>query len=136
MDEIEKPTERSVAKWKDAARGGFQVLPDILLKKQVELGLSATDMLVLINISMHWWYEEQKPFPRTTTVAARMGVDPRTVQRSLQKLIDLSLVSKVLEDKDGESRQVLHLDGLVERLSEYVKTDADYLARQQRRREA
>ena len=135
MNQIANPTERAVTKWREAALGGFQVLPDILFKKQVELDLSATDMLVLINVTMHWWYKDQRPFPRTTTVANRMGVDPRTVQRSLQKLIDHGLVDRVEEERDGETRQVIDPEGLVSRLCEYVKDDPDYLARQERRRE-
>ena len=135
MNESANPTERAVTKWRHAALGGFQVIPDILFKKQAELDLSATDMLVLINVTMHWWYRDQRPFPRTTTVANRMGVDSRTVQRSLQKLMDLGLVARVEEEKDGETRQVIDLEGLVSRLSDYVKDDPDYMARQMRRRE-
>ena len=55
--------QRSVEKWGEAGKGGFQLLPDILFKKQVELGLSPTDMLVLMNLTMHWWYAHQRPFP-------------------------------------------------------------------------
>ena len=62
--EKQSASERSSEKWGDAGIAGFQVLPDILLKKQVELGLSPTDMLVLINILMHWWYHDKRPFPR------------------------------------------------------------------------
>jgi len=52
MIRVPRTTERAVEKWEDAAEAGFQTLPDILLRKQVELGLSPTDMLVLINITM------------------------------------------------------------------------------------
>jgi len=123
-------TERSFEKWGEAARGGFQVLPDILLKKQVELGLSPMDMMVLINVAMHWWYAGQRPFPRSTTIATRMGVDPRTVQRSLRKLVDLKLMERVKEtDSEGKERTVCDLSGLVQRLQSYVANDKDYQAR-------
>ena len=114
---------RSTDKWGEAAFGGFQMVPDLLLKKQVELGLSATDMLVLLNITMHWWYAEQRPFPRVSTVAERMGVDPRTVQRSMRKLVDLGLLDKVTEVTDeGEQRVVCDYDLLPNNLycHEYV----------------
>lgn len=123
-------TERSFAKWGEAARGGFQVVPDILLKKQVELGLSATDMLVLLNLSMHWWYADKKPFPRTTTIAARMGIDVRTVQRSLRKLGDLQLLERMVEHSEqGNERTVCDLTKLVGRLDQYVRSDKDYRSR-------
>jgi predicted transcriptional regulator len=122
--------QRSIEKWGEAAKGGFQILPDILLKKQVDLGLLPLDVLVLINVAMHWWYADQKPFPRTTTIAARMGVEPRTVQRSMKKLIDLQLITRQKElMPDGTERVVVDLSGLVTRLEQYVRSDADYIAR-------
>ncbi len=137
MEDKNRTTERAVEKWATAAEAGFQTLPDILLKKQVELGLSPTDMLVLINITMHWWYRDQLPFPRSVTIAERIGADPRTVQRSIRKMQDLELIERKTETlEDGSTRSVLNLSGLVDRLSRFAKTDRDYLARQQRRRVA
>ena len=128
MDEI-AVEQRSMAKWGEAGRA-FQLLPDILLKKQVELGLTATDMLVLINITMHWWYADKKPFPRTSTIAARMGIEPRTVQRTLKKLSELGLVQRRPETaEDGTARMVCDLSGLVARLEKYVEFDRDYQIR-------
>ena len=119
-----------MAKWQEAGKAGFQVLPDMLLKKQGELGLSANDVLVLLNLTMHWWFAEQRPFPRTTTIAKRMGVDIRTVQRSMKNLIDLGLVKKVTETPpNGAERQVCDLSGLVRRLSAMALDDPDYAAR-------
>lgn len=120
---------RSTAKWGEAGRS-FQLLPDILLKRQAALGLSATDMLVLINITMHWWYAAQRPFPRTTTIAKRMGVDARTVQRSLKKMGDAGLITREIElDENGDERTVCDLSGLVERLEHYAALDEDYRLR-------
>lgn len=126
-------TERSVGKWNEAAKGGFQIVPDILFKKQVELGLSATDMLVLMNVTMHWWYPDQRPFPRVTTIADRMGVDARTVQRSMRKLVDLDLMKRMTETtEEGEERVVCDFKGLIERLGQYVQNDTNYQIRKGR----
>lgn len=134
MSEASRSTERAVEKWGDAAEAGFQTLPDILLRKQVELGLSPTDMLVLINITMHWWYCDQLPFPRSATIAERMGVDARTVQRSIRKMQDLKLVERQTEtSKDGTTRSVLNFSALVERLSGFARRDSNYRARMQRK---
>lgn len=121
---------KSVDKWGEAARGGFQILPDILFRKQTELGLSPTDMLVLMNITMHWWYPTQRPFPRINTLADRMGVDARTIQRSIKKLSSLKLLQRVEEmADDGSKRVVCDLTGLVDRLAEYAKSDTHYMIR-------
>ena len=125
--------DRAAQKWGDAAGAGFQAVPDILLTKQMELGLSATDLLVLINITMHWWYEDQRPFPRNTTIAKRMGIDPRTVQRSVRKMIDLGLISRETETKDSVERQVIDLTGLVERLGTFARKDPNFAIRRARR---
>ncbi len=115
------------AKWGRAANAGFQLLPDILLKKQNELELSATDLIVLINITMHWWYEGQKPFPRSQTVATRMGIDPRTVQRSMRKMQNKGLLQRQkITNSVGEEQTVFDLGGLVSSLSKHAVNDPGY----------
>jgi predicted transcriptional regulator len=115
---------RAFDKWAEAASAGFQVVPDLLLKKQVELDLTTTDLVVLLNVLMHWWYADQRPFPRSSTIAARMGIDPRTVQRSLARLDELGLVKRVTEESpDGEERKVCDPAGLRQRLIELAKAD-------------
>lgn len=119
------------AKYGEASLAGFQVLPDLLLKNQVNLGLAPTDLVVLLNILMHWWYPGQKPFPRATTIATRMGVSPRTVQRGITHLEALGLLQRV---KDGD-RTYLDPAPLVEKLAELAKSDTDYHIRRNRRNE-
>ncbi|MBF0168020.1 MAG: helix-turn-helix domain-containing protein [Alphaproteobacteria bacterium] len=131
MKKSKAPALRAFDKWHEAAEAGFQIVPDVLLKNQAELGLSATDLVVLLNLTMHWWYKEQRPFPRSTTIARRMGVDVRTIQRSLVKLRERRLINQVVEQTPGgEERQVCDLSGLQQQLSEIAKTDPTYLSRQ------
>lgn len=113
-------------KWGEAARGGFQAVPDILLKGQKQLGLNSTELVVLLNVLMHWWYRDQKPFPRSTTIAKRMGSDVRTVQRALAKLEELELI----ERRPGpEGASYVDPALLVQRLEALVKDDPEYLVR-------
>lgn len=117
------------AKYGEASRGGFQAVPDILLKKQDALGLSATELVVLLNILMHWWYPAQKPFPRSSTIAQRMGISPRTVQRAIQRIEDdLGLLSKI---QGAEGETFLDPLPLVKKLEELVKDDPSYLYRKE-----
>ena len=51
-------------KWGAAALAGFQTVPDLLLKHQKTLKISSAEMVVLLNVLMHWWYRDQMPFPR------------------------------------------------------------------------
>ena len=120
-------------KYGEAAVAGFQAVPDLLLKNQAKLDLSPTDMVVLLNVLMHWWYPEQKPFPRSTTIALRIGLTARTVQRSMQHLEKVGLLTRETAD-DG--RVYLDPKPLVDRLEEIAPTDTDYLVRKRRRNTA
>jgi hypothetical protein len=118
-----------VAKWGQAANAGFQLLPDVLLKNQSVLGLTAIELVVLINLTMHWWYPTQKPFPRSTTIAERMGVDVRSIQRALSRLSQLGLIErKKVKTEAGEST-VIDLDGLVKQLRKLAVRDPAYRPR-------
>jgi DNA-binding MarR family transcriptional regulator len=75
-----------VEKWGEAGKAGFQRVPDALFKYQAALQLNPTELVVLLNICMHWWYRERLPRLRSSTIARRMNVDARTVQRALKQL--------------------------------------------------
>lgn len=125
----EKPLDDlslAFAKWGDGARAGFQMLPDLLLKHQRRLGLGAADLVVLINITLHWWRPEQNPFPRTNTIADRMGIDVRSVQRSLNRLQSLGLVHRTKRVGGGFEYD---LRGLVGKLEELAQSDMNFLVR-------
>lgn len=119
---------RALDKWGDAARAGFQIVPDILFKNQEELGLTSTDLVVLLNILTYWWYAEKKPFPRTTTIAKRMGASPRTVQRSIEHLQALGLLRRV----SGGERTYFDPEPLVDRLEALAQSDRDFLIKERR----
>src|SRR5436190_4125087 len=72
------PSAPPQTKWGPAVTGGrygYQVLPDVLLRNQHRLGLTPTDLVVLINILMHWWERAptRLPHPRPEQIAHRMG---------------------------------------------------------------
>ena len=52
-------------------------------------------MLVLTNLLAHWWDPVRAVYPRSTTIAQRMGVTKRTVQRSTQKMIRAGLIERL-----------------------------------------
>jgi hypothetical protein len=83
----------AIAKRGEAAEPGLQPLLGVLLKNQAKLGLTPTDTLVLTNLVMEWC--SQRPFPRSATIAGRMGVGVRTVQRALATLRKLEVLAKM-----------------------------------------
>ena len=104
------------AKWGDAVGegSGFVAVPLPLLRLQSKLGLTATDMIVLINLLAHWWNPLAAVFPRTSTIAGRIGVNDRTVQRSMSKLVRLGLAER---GTDAKGRRTYQFNGLVKRLN-------------------
>ena len=110
------------AKYGEASIAGFQAVPDLLLKHQAELGLTPTDLTVLLNVLMHWWYPEKKPFPRSATIAKRMASSPRTVQRSIARMESLGMLLR----EAGDGKTYLNPRPLVEKLTTLARSDADY----------
>jgi DNA-binding HxlR family transcriptional regulator len=119
-------------KWGNAARAGWQSVPDALLLKQHELGLDPTDIVVLLNITSFWWYRDAPPFARTNIIAARMHVSPRTVQRSVRKLETKGYIRRADYDDGTGIRQSFYLDGLMDKLISLSKTDATLSIRYRR----
>lgn len=88
-------------KWQGAVNetSGFVAVPVSLLKLQLKLGLSAVDMIVLINLLSHWWDSHQVVYPRNSIIASRTGMSERTVQRSIRKLMRAGLVDRLITEK-------------------------------------
>jgi predicted transcriptional regulator len=111
-------------KWQGAVTegSGFVAVPLSLLRLQSEYGLSATDMMVLINLLAHWWSPDSNVYPRNSIIARRMGVDARTIQRSTKRLIDLGLMRRT-STLDG--RRVFSFDTLAKRVARDVPKSFD-----------
>jgi hypothetical protein len=113
-----------IGKWGEALDGGFQLLPDLLLRSQWALQLTTIDLVVLLHLTMAWWEKDRPPFPRTTTIARRMGTSDRTVQRSLERLRKGKLINRiVVTDSNGTSRLGFDLSPLAARLQEIARAD-------------
>lgn len=120
-------------KWRIAALGGFQPVPHVLLMKQQELGLDLADMVVLLNLTSHWWFKDQPPFLRTNIIAARTGVTVRTVQRVIRKLLERGYITRgPWTDAKGETRQASFFEGLIKKLEELTLAEPVLEARVQR----
>lgn len=115
----EEPEAKAITvkeKWQGAVTeaSGFVAIPMSLLRLQTNLKLNATDMLVMTNLLAHWWDPARAVFPRTSIIASRMGVDTRTIQRSVNKMIKLGLIERTyLED----GKRAFQFDGLATRLA-------------------
>jgi DeoR/GlpR family transcriptional regulator of sugar metabolism len=73
---------------------------------------------VLLQLADHWWEAERLPFPSKVTIAARMGVTPRHVQRYLTALAEAGLIRRIARygTQGGQLNNAYDLGGLVEKL--------------------
>lgn len=103
-------------KWQGAVSegSGFVAVPMALLRLQSRYALNPTDMLVLINLLAHWWDPSRPVFPRSTTIAKRMGVDLRTVQRATRKMEKAGLLER---SKLADGKRVFNFDVLAKRVA-------------------
>jgi hypothetical protein len=105
-------------KWGRALEAGFQQIPDVLIRAQRLLELNPLDLAIVLNITMHWWEDENLPYPRPSMIAKRIGVSTRTVERRLADLARRGLVKRLpSETRDnGVAIRRFDLSGLVGRL--------------------
>ena len=103
------------AKWQGAVTegSGFVAIPMALLRMQTKYGLSQTEMMVLINLLAHWWEPSRGVWPRSSTIAMRLGVTKRTVQRATEKMERMGLMERHV---NSDGRRIFSFDGLVARL--------------------
>ncbi len=116
------------ARWGEAANAGYQPVPNLLLKHQRQLDLTAVDLVVLLNLLSYWWYAENLPFPKSATIARRIGLTQRTVQRSLKTMESRGLLRRV-ESGTTESRVCFDPKGLVQRLIPLARKEPGYRSR-------
>ena len=91
--------------------------PSILLQAQGRLGVSAQEMVVLLQLAEHWWKADSKVFPKKEVIAERVGLSSRQVQRHIQRLQELKLVQRKERYRSGlRSSNEYDLQGLVAKL--------------------
>lgn len=104
-------------KWTRALMdAGWTVLPNVIIERQQALGLDPLDINILMHLASYWWTPDNKPHPGKTTIAAAIGVDPRTVQRRIAAMEAGGLIRR--EERRivgvGSRTNIYHFDGLIE----------------------
>jgi predicted transcriptional regulator len=133
-DEEKSLQSEPEAKWGDAIGAGYQVLPDALIRGQHLLELSATDVVVIANLNQVWWFKDRRPYLQPRTIAKRMGVSERSVQRSLSRLRTKGFLRQVRKRQDDGTIRYYHdLSGLRDVLGQLARRDIRYSKTLQRK---
>lgn len=119
----DKARTLAAAKWGEALDAGFQIVPNVLVRGQAKLGLDALDVVILLNVNMHWWRPEDLPFPQPRVIANRAGVSTRTVERRLEELERKGILHRLAPEKPLKqlTRRRIDLSGLVSRLQAFAR---------------
>ena len=102
--------------------GGFQIIPNLLLAQQKNLGISPTTLVVLLHINRYWWKRDQDPYPSSTLIAKQMGLHLRSVERHLQRLEEKGLILRLASRRiSGKVVRPISLIPLAEHLNRIAK---------------
>ncbi|MBL9049074.1 MAG: helix-turn-helix domain-containing protein [Tabrizicola sp.] len=120
-------------KWgKPTMDEGYTVIPSILLRSQAKLRIKCNELAVLVHLLEHWWKPGSMPWPKKTTIAERLGVSIKTVQRAIVKLEKEKLIQRkerYLRADDSRTSNEYDLSPLVDRLKvlavELAQLDAE-----------
>lgn len=115
----------AAAKWGSAVDAGFQIIPNVLFRGQARLGLDSLDLVILLNITVHWWLPADLPFPQPRVIANRAGVSIRTVERRLESLEERGFLKRLAVEKSRNKlrQRRIDLSGLVQKLQELSATN-------------
>lgn len=82
-------------KWgKETMEANYTVLPSALLRGQARLGINATELAVLVHLIDHWWKADEMPWPSKRTLAERLRVGEKTIQRAIAHLEEEGLMKR------------------------------------------
>lgn len=112
-------TKESEKKWGVAVmQVGYCILPSILLRAQARLLINAQQMNVLLQLIEHWWTADGKVYPSKDTIAERVGLSSKQVQRHIKVLEEKGLVRRIprVLKMRGKTSNEYDLSGLVAKL--------------------
>ena len=114
-------------KWgKAVADQKFCMLPSLLIKAQRRLGLSPIQFAVIVHLCDFWWEDGKHPFPKKETIAHRLNVTEKQVQRVMRDLEKAGYVQRIPRSTPhGRTSNEYNLSGLVRKLQELAPEFAE-----------
>lgn len=118
-------TEQKVAsKWtKKVADAGWTSFPNVIFERQQSLRLTPLDINILLHLAGNWWTPGNNPYRTKGSLAAAIGVHPRTIQKRIKEMEDWGYISRVYK-KSSEGDNLPNeydLSGLIEKITPYCE---------------
>jgi len=119
------------AKWRTSLDAGWTVLPSSLIQGLPRLHIDANGLAVLVCLIDYWWAPGDLPWPSKKTIAERLNVSERTIQRTLRRLQEEGLIKSDARYRShgGQTSNQYDLSPLVAKLeaitADMVATEAE-----------
>ena len=91
------PTDRKIGqRWgPELTSSGWTAIPNVIVQRQKALGLTPLDVNILLQLLAYWWEPDNLPHPSKGTIAASIGVHPRTVQKRIAGMEAAKFIKRI-----------------------------------------
>lgn len=121
-----------------AGKVGFTMIPTTLLRGAARLQLDPPKFAIVLQLLEHWWERDRDPYPSKETIATRVKLSPRQVQRHIAMLEKEGLVQRLERRAPGRGKtsNAYDLSGLVKRVAKLSEEIIEETAEAKKRRAA
>lgn len=99
---------------------GFCITPSLLMKAQARIGLNPVQFNIVMHLFDQWWSADRRPWPSKATLAERMGMSDRQIQRQIAEMEGVGLIKRIGRTSPGKGKTSNEYDltGLVHKMKE------------------
>jgi len=124
----EKPGKRTKPWGEATLSDGFAQLPKNLLKYWKHVGMSKTELVVIIFMLVFWWDRDNPIDPKLATVAKLSGMDIKTIRTALNNLHNKGIIT-ITRQRDADDNNSLTSNAYDLRpLADLIEEEAIYQA--------
>lgn len=124
MNKDQIPKELLMRWGLNTLRSGWTNIPNTLLQNQGLLGLSNTEITLIIQIMSFAHSCDTTAFPSIATLSERTNQHPRTIQRTIGRLVKKGFIEKVVRSKHANDiglSNLYNLEPLRDKLAKLSK---------------
>lgn len=105
-------------KWSpQITKSGYTAIPNLLIRNQKKLGITTSEMVVLLGLLMHKWTSEN-PYPSVGSLSAYNGLDHKTIRKHLRSLEKKRVIKRI--PRIGQTNEYDFMP-LIQRLDCYTR---------------
>ncbi|HBO2152773.1 TPA: helix-turn-helix domain-containing protein [Pseudomonas aeruginosa] len=124
-------------KWgKPLTAAGWTAIPNVLFERAQAFPLEPLDIVIILNLAGYWWKAGNDPYPSKASLAAAIGVTPRTIQRRIAAMEKAGFIERIERKtaRGGNLTNQYSLKGLIEAAKPFAEEHV--AAREARKKES